>query len=143
HAPQEHVGRRLEVENQIRRRDVAREQLVEALVDEQLVVVEIQEREDLVLVEDVVANRRLREEVRLAQRRELPVSVEQIEELGLKGGTGAVRVEVGEKGILRLLEDRGGVEPRREPLCQRGFSRADRTFDGDVAEVQAAAMISS
>ena len=45
---------------EIGRRDVAREQIVQPLIDEQLVVVEIQIREDLVLVEEVVGNRRLR-----------------------------------------------------------------------------------
>ena len=57
-AAQQHVGRRLQVDDEIGRRHVAREQVEEPLVDEQLVVVEVQVREDLVLVEQVVADRR-------------------------------------------------------------------------------------
>ena len=59
----EHLGRCLQVDHEIGRRDVRREQIVEPLIDEQLVVVEIQIREDLVLVEQVVADRRLREQI--------------------------------------------------------------------------------
>ena len=62
--------------------------------------------------------------------------VEQIEELGLQRGAGAIGVEVGEKRILGFFEDERGVEARAEPLGQRRFAGADRTFDRDVAEVQ-------
>ena len=64
--PQEDVGRRLEIDDEIGRRDVAREKVVEALVDEEFVVVEIQVREDLVLVEHVVRDGDLTEEIRLS-----------------------------------------------------------------------------
>ena len=52
------VGRRLQVDDEVGRRHVARQQIVEPLIDEQLVVVEIEIREDLVLVEQVVGDRR-------------------------------------------------------------------------------------
>ena len=68
-APQQHVGRRLQVDDEVGRRHVAREQLVQPLVDEQLVVVEVEVGEDLVLVEQVVADRRLAEQIGLPQRR--------------------------------------------------------------------------
>ena len=71
------------------------------------------------------------------------MSVEQIEQLGLQRGARTVRVEVGEEWILRLLEHDSRVETRAEPLGQRRFAGADRTFDRDVAEVQGAPMISS
>ena len=122
---------------------VAREQIVEPLIDEQLVVVEVQVREDLVLVEQVVGDRDLAEEVRLPQRRLLTMAVEQIEELRLQRRAGTVGVEVGEKRILGVFEDERRVEPRAEPLCQRGLAGADRSFDRDVAELQGAPMISS
>ena len=140
---QQHVGRRLQVDDEIGRRDVARQQIVEPLIDEQLVVVEIQIREDLVLVEQVVADRDLAEEIGLPERRLLAVAVEQIEELRLQRGAGPIGVEVGEKRILGFLEHEGRVEARAEPFGQRGFARADRTFDRDVAELQGGPMISS
>ena len=143
HAPQQHVGRRLQVDDEIGRRHVAREQIVEPLVDEQLVVVEIQIREDLVLVEQVVADRRLAEEVGLPQRRLLAVAVEQVEELRLQRRAGTVGVEVGEERILGFFEHDRRVEARAEPLGQRGLARADRPFDRDVAELQGGPMISS
>ena len=135
-AAQQDVGRRLQVDDEIRRRDVVREQLVQALVDEQLVVVEIQIREDLVLIEEVVADSHLAEEIGLAERDLLAMAVEQVEELCLQGRAGAIGVEVGEEGVLGFLEDDRGIEPRAEPFGQRGLARADGTFDREVAELQ-------
>ena len=45
----QHVGRRLQVDDEVGRGNVLGEQVEEPLVDEQLVVVEVQVREDLVL----------------------------------------------------------------------------------------------
>src|SRR5690606_16334767 len=61
-APPEHLGRRLKVDHEVGRRQVGGEQVVQALIDEQLVVVEVQVREDLVLVEQIVADGDLREQ---------------------------------------------------------------------------------
>ena len=119
------------------------QQIEEALVDEELVVVEIQIREDLVLVEDVVADHRLAEQVGLAQRGLLTMAVEQIEELRLQRRAGPVGVEVGEKRILLFLEHDGGVESCAQPFGERRLARADRSFNRDVAEVHAGPMISS
>ena len=131
-----HVGRRLQVDHQVGRRHVAREQLVQPLVDEELVVVEVQVREDFVLVEQVVADRRLAEQVRLPQRRLLPVAVEQVKQLGLQRRAGPVRVEVREERVVGVFEDDGRVQARAEPLGQRGLTRANRPFDRDVAKLQ-------
>ncbi len=118
--------------------DVAREQIVQTLIDEQLVVVEVQIREDLVLVEQVVADRDLAEQIRLAERGLLTMSIQQIEELGLKRRARTIGVEVGEERIVVFLEHERRVEPRAEPLGQRRLAGADRTFDRDVAEVHGA-----
>ncbi len=118
--------------------DVARQQIVEPLVDEQLVIVEIEVREDLVLVEQIVGDRRLAEEVGLPQRGLLAMAIEQIEELRLQRRAGTIGVEVGEKRIVGFFEDERGVESRAEPLGECGFAGADRTFDRDVAELQGA-----
>ena len=138
-AAQQDVGRRLQVDDEIGRRDVGREQIVQALIDEELVVVEIQIREDLVLVEEVVADRDLAEEIGLTQRDLLAMAVEQIEELRLQRGAGTVGVEIGEKRILGFFEDDRRVEPRAEPFGQRGLARADGPFDRDVTELQGGA----
>ena len=66
------------------------------------------------------------------------MAVQQIEELRLQRGAGLVGVEVGEKRIVGFLEHDRRVEPRAEPLGERGLARADRSFDRDVAELQAA-----
>src|SRR5712671_1069910 len=65
-APEQHVGRRLQIHDEIGGRYVLSEQIVQSLVDEQFVVVEIEVREDLVLVEEVIGDRDLVEEVCLS-----------------------------------------------------------------------------
>ena len=71
------------------------------------------------------------------------MAVQQVEELCLQSGARTVAIEIGEKRIFGLFENEGRVEPRRQPLCQRGFAGADRTFHREVAELQGAPMISS
>jgi len=142
-AAKQYFGWRLQVQDQIGLGRVAREKIVETLIDEQLVVVEIQVGEDLVFVEEVIRNRRLREQVRLPQRRLLPVTRQQIKELRLQRRAGTVGVEVGEKRIVGFLADDVRVESPAEPLGESGFPCADRPFDRNVAEVQAGPMISS
>src|SRR5689334_7422601 len=80
----ENVSRRLQIDHEIRSRNVLGQQIVEPLVDEQLVVVEIQIRKDFVLVEQVVTHRCLRKEVSLLQADELTMAIEQIKELRLQ-----------------------------------------------------------
>ena len=134
----QHVGRGLQVDDEIRRRQVRAQQLVEPLIDEQLVVVEVQVGVDLVALEEVVADRQLAEEIALAQRRLLPVARQREEELRLEPGARPAGVEVGEKRIVGLVEHDRRIEPRAEPVGQRRLAHAQRTFDGDVPEVQGA-----
>ena len=61
-AAAEHVGRRLQVDDEVGRGDVGAQQLEQPLIDEQLVVVERLVGVDLVLVEQIVADRGLREQ---------------------------------------------------------------------------------
>src|SRR5439155_21219986 len=84
HASEQHVGRRLQIDDEIGRGDVVREQLVQPLIDEQLVVVEIEIREDLVFVEEVIADRDLAEEVCLTKCNLLTMTIQQIEQLRLQ-----------------------------------------------------------
>ena len=69
--------------------------------------------------------------------------LEQVEELRLQCRARAIGIEVREKRILGVFEHKRGVEAGGEPLGKRGFARADRSFDRDVAELQVAPMISS
>jgi hypothetical protein len=128
----------LQVDDEIGRRRVAREQIVQTLIDEELVVVEIQIREDLVLVEELVADRHLREEIRLAERRLLTMAAQEIEELGLQGGARPIGVEVLEERVFGVLEHDRGIEARAEALRERGFAGANRTLDRDVPEAHGA-----
>jgi hypothetical protein len=82
-----------------------REQIVEPLIDEELVIVQVQIREDLVLVEDVIGNRQLAEKIGLPHRRLLAVPVEQIEQLGLERGARPIRVEIGQERVVVVFED--------------------------------------
>jgi hypothetical protein len=56
--------------------------------------------------------------------------------LYLQRRAGTIGVEVGEKRIVGFFEDRGGIQARGEPFGQRGFARADRAFNRDVAKLQ-------
>jgi hypothetical protein len=132
----EQLGRRLQVDDQVWERHVARQQLVEPLVDEQVVVVEIQVGVDAVLLEQVVADRRLAEEVRLPQRLLLPVAVEQEEQLRLEGGARLVGVEVGQERVVRFLQDRRRIDVRGQPLGQRRLADTGGPFEGYITEIQ-------
>src|SRR6185503_3049440 len=74
----EDLTRCLQIDHEIGCGNIFRQQIVEPLVDEQFVVVEIQIREDFVLVEQVVTYRRLREKISLLQADELTMPIEQV-----------------------------------------------------------------
>ena len=135
-APPQDVGRGLKKDHEIGRRDILREQLVQPLVDEELVVVEIQVRVNLVPVEQVVADGELTEQVTLPQRGLLAMAGEGKEQLCLEAGARTVRIEVGEKRILRFVEDNRRVETGAEPIGEQRFPDAGGPLDGDVSEIQ-------
>jgi HEAT repeat protein/cyclophilin family peptidyl-prolyl cis-trans isomerase len=137
-ALEQYFGGRLKIDDEVGSRHILGEQVEEPLVDEQFVVIEVQVRVNPIFFEDVVANRILREEIGLTPLDELPMTVEQIEELGLQSGPRSIGVEVGEEGIFRVLAHQGAIEPTGKPFGQRGLAHADRTIDRDVVEVQAA-----
>jgi hypothetical protein len=114
----EDVGRCLEVDHEVRHWQVWREQLEESLIDEQLVVVQIQVRVDLVALEQVVADRELTEEVGLSQLRLLAMTRERVEELRLECGARATGLSVGQKRVVDLVEDDRRVEAGPEPVGQ-------------------------
>ena len=132
----EDVGRRLEVDHQIGDGQIGREQLVEPLIDEELVVVEIQVGVDLVPLEQVVADRQLAEEVGLSQLRLLPMAGQRVEQLRLESRAGRPDCASDEKRIVGVVEDDGRIETRAEPVGQARLADADGPFDRDVPEVQ-------
>ena len=89
---QQDVGGRLQVDDQIRLRDLLLQDRIELLVDHQLIVAQAQIGEDLVLGEDVVAQHDLVEQVRLRQPLVLPESAEEEEQLALEGRARAILV---------------------------------------------------
>ena len=133
---EQHIARRLQVDHEIRRRHVLREQIEQALVDEQFVVVEIEVRVDAILLEDVVADRDLCEKIGLSPVDELPMPIQEIEQLRLQCRAWPVGIEIGEERVLLIFANERRVEPRRETFGQGGFAGADRAVDRDVSKVQ-------
>src|SRR5688500_3627609 len=134
--PTHDLDRRLQVDHQVWRRHVRRDQLVQALVDEQLVVVEVHVGVDLVAIEEIVRDQQLAEEIGLAQAPLLPVTREGEEQLRLKRGTGPPPMELAEEGIIAIVEDHRRVEPGTKPLGKQGLPHSRRTFDGNVPKEQ-------
>src|SRR5215204_574381 len=60
------------------------------------------------------------------------MTIEQEKQLRLQRRAGSAAVEVREKGILGLLEDRRGIEPCRQTFCERALAHTDWSFDRDV-----------
>jgi hypothetical protein len=141
--PLQHIGRRLQVDDEIGRRQIGHEQIEEPLIDEQLVVVEVQIRVDLVALEQIIADGELAEKIGLPQRRLLAMSGERVEQLRLESGARPIGVEVREERVFSIVEDYRRIEPRTEPIGECGFADAERTFDGDVPEVQSAGSIAA
>ena len=112
------------------------EEIEQPLINEQLVVVEVQIRIDAILFENVVADRDLRKQIRLAPIDQLAVSVQQIEQLRLKSGSRTIRVEIGQEGILLIIAHERRVHASREPFGERRLSRTNGSIDRDVTKVQ-------
>ena len=126
----------LEIDHQIRGGHVRRKQVIEPLVDEQLVIVKVEIGVDLVLVEQVIGDRQLIEEVDLPKSRLLAVAGEQREQLGLERRTRMATVEIGHEWVVGLVQQHCRIEAVTKVLGKDGFAYANRTFDGDIAEVQ-------
>ena len=107
---QQQVRGSLQIDDQVRRAEIAREQFEQPLVDEQLVVVQVQVRVDLVAIEEIVGDGELAEEVRLPEDPLLAVTRQQVEELRLQRGARTLGIEVGEKRVLTFLQHQRGVE---------------------------------
>jgi hypothetical protein len=99
-----------------------------------LAVVQVDVREDSILLEEIVAHDRVVEKIGMRFLLQLLVAAHQEEHLRLKGVAARVLVEVLEEGIrLGLLEDQLGVQPLGQELREAGLAGPDHSFDGDVA----------
>src|SRR5437870_348387 len=126
-------GAGIEVDDEVRPRELPVEKLVDLLVQTELIGVEVEVREDDVPGEQVVGDGPLREEIELPERALLAVALEQEEELGLERILSRVFVESPEKRILlSLLEEELRPELRGESPCKGRLADADRPLHGDV-----------
>ena len=62
------------------------------------------------------------------------MAIQQVEELGLQRRAGTVGVEIREKGVLGVFENRGRFEPGREPFRQPRLANPDWAFDGEIVK---------
>src|SRR5205823_14585906 len=98
--PLQHLRSGLEVDDEVRPRELPVEELVDLLVQAELIRVERDLREDGIPGEHVVRHRPLREQVELLDRVLLAVALEQEEQLGLERMLLRVLVELPEKRVL-------------------------------------------
>src|SRR5438128_4660497 len=132
-ATQEHLRSGLEVDDEVRPRELPVEKLVDLLVQTELIGIEVELREDDVPREQVVGDGPLREEIELPERALLAVALEQEEELSLERIFPRILVEPSEKRILlSLLEEELRPELRGESPCKGRLADADRPLHGDV-----------
>ena len=108
------------------------EHVEKPLVELELFVVEIDVREDLVLLEKEIGDEG-RGRVFGARFDKATVALVEEIHLGAKRGAWFLVVEVGQKGIVLAIEDAARVEPFREDSRESGLADADRPFDDDVA----------
>lgn len=129
------LDRRLQVHDQVGNRKIARHQIVETLVDEELVVIEVGERVDSIALEDEVTDRGLRKQIALPQLLKPAMPPEGIEQLRLKRRPVPAGVKIGEERILAVIPDDAGVEARAQSLRQPGLAESRRPLDREVAKV--------
>ena len=142
-ALEQHVDRRLQVDHEIRRRRVDCEPRVYLFVENELLVIEREPREQTILVEQVVRNAHCVEQIVLANVFELARPLKQKEQLRLQRRRARIAIETLEKRIVvRLLQNQLAAEAPRKTSRQAGLADADRTFNDDKAVRRARLRIS-
>src|SRR5262245_3902452 len=132
-APYEHVGARLEVDDQVRPGHLRIEEPEDLPVERQLVRTEGDAGEGCVLGEEVVGHgatggRAVRRQLLL-----LAVALEREEQLGLEGMALGVLVEFPQKWVVfDSLKDEIGAELGGEPSCEGRLADADGSLYRDV-----------
>ena len=126
----------LEVDDEVGLGDALGEDAVDLVVDDELVVRERLVGEDLVLLEDVVAEDPLFEELALDEPDLLVVAVDQEDELGEEGRALLLVVEVLEVGVLRPVVDDLPPEALGEQGGELRLAGLHHPLDGEVPEVR-------
>ena len=129
----QHLGRRLQVNHQVGRRNVLPEQIVVAVVNLQLVIAQVQAGKQLVFLEDVIGNDRLVGIALHVQRGQLLIPRDQKGKLRLEGRTALSVVEALEERVALRFADALRVQRLRDDLAQRALADSDGAFNGDIA----------
>ena len=125
----ERFGLGLEIDDKIGRRNVAREEVVIALVEFQLFVVEIEVGEDAVFFHEEIGKER-RGSIGGKDFAKAFLALKEEVHLGAESGAGFFVVEICEEGIVFAIVNAAGVEAFGEDAGQSGFAYAERAFDG-------------
>ena len=122
----------MEVDDQIRCRDVRGECFVVALVELELGVVEIEVGEDAVLFHQEIGEHWARS-VNGEGFAEALLTLDEEVHLRAKSAAWLGFVEIGEEGIVLAIVDAAGVEAFGKDAGERGFADAQGAFNDDEA----------
>ena len=128
-------GPGLQVDDQIGGdRTRPRDTIINLAIEFVFVVAQGQAGKQRVLLQQIIADDRAREKLRLRQFAQLVKAMKKKEELGLQGVALLVLVETAEKRVgLGLFEQQFGVQMFTQASGQAGLADPDRAFDNDVA----------
>jgi len=122
----------LEIDDEVRRGNFAREQVVITFIEFQLFVVEIEIGEDAVFFHEEIGEKR-RGRIGGKGFAEALLALEEKVHLRAKGRAGFFVVEIGEERIVFAVVHAASVETFGEDACESGFADAERAFDGNEA----------
>src|SRR5271157_4730700 len=128
----QHIGRGLQVNDEVGRGHVLAKQFVVTVVNLELGVTEVEAGKQLVLFEDVVGDVDLVGIALHIQTAKLLVARDKERELRLEGRPGLAVVERPQKRIVFWLTDALGVQGFGNHLAQRALADTDGAFDCDV-----------
>jgi hypothetical protein len=97
---QKNSGAGLEEDDEVRNRGSCAKEQVDLFVETELIFIQVEVGEDPILGEEIIAEGELTEEVVLGKAELLTVAVEEEEELGLKGVTTDIPVEMFQEGVF-------------------------------------------
>src|SRR5690606_26298346 len=127
---QQHARRRLEIDHEVRLRRLDLQRGRDLIVELELLRIEVQLREQAVLLDQEIGDPDRGEHVGLPDLLDLAGTLEQEEDLRRQRRLAGTLVEALEERILlRLLEDQLAREALREPLRKARLADADRPLD--------------
>jgi len=134
HAVDQRGQGRLQVDDQVRHRRLRRELVEHGAVEPVLGVVEVEAREQRVLVEQEVTHRERREQAGLSEAAQLLDALEQKAQLGRQRVAPHVFVEQRQEGVVAGgLEQQFATPGLGQPPRERGLAGADRPLDHHMA----------